>query len=157
MIRGREEMIAVTVKYHRNQLARETPYDRLGPIRGVSVRTRRLLVIYIVVALMVSFLVSGRFMEGALEFNGRPVIRGEGVIVGKTVADLSSGKTVHRLDIRIALVDGDGLEASAAVGESEWAGFETGDRIGLMYQLGRSGRRARILQTGTLALGSPIQ
>jgi len=157
MIGGSEEAIAVAVKYQRTRMLRETPYMRQGPVRGVSARTRRLLVVYMVLALMIAFLVSESMIERALEFSGRPVIRGEGVIVEKGVVESSSGVTRHRLEIRLGLGGADGVDASVEVGDSEWEGFGEGDRIGVLYQLGRSGTKARILQTGTLALPSSIQ
>lgn len=147
----------MAVKFQRTRLLRETPYIRQGPVRGVSARTRRILVVYIVLVMMIALLVSGSLIERTVEFSGRPVIRGEGVIVRKALLETSSGATLHQFDIRLALEGADELDASAEVSNSDWERLGKGDRIGVLYQLGRSGTRARIVETGTFALPPSIQ
>ena len=147
----------MSIKFQRSAVARKTPYTRQGTIQGIGPRARRALVIYILLAMMAAFLVSGAFLDKVYEFRGQPVFRAEATIVDKLIAEKSQGEVLYSFELGLTLAGVGEASAVVQVPQEDWERLSKGERIGVLYKRGRNSSRIQIVETGTLALPAPIQ
>ena len=129
----------------------------MGPLRRLSRLDpkKRLMVIYLGLMGLAMLLVLTRIFSTPTQFGGRPVERGEGVIVKKEAR--GEDEPAYFFLIEVVLPDG---ETQASYGRTDAETFERleeGDRIGVLYQTNRRKTQIRIVETGMVALPPPIQ
>ena len=131
--------------------------EPVGPVRRLTRLDpkKRLVVIYLGLMGFAMLLVLTRMLSTPTQFGGRPVERGEGVIVEKEVH--GEGESVYFFLIKVLVGEGDPLVAYGRTDGETFDRIEKGDRIGVLYQTNRKKTEIRICETGLVALPPTIQ
>ena len=131
--------------------------EPMGPLRRLTRLDpkKRLVIIYLGLMGFAMLLVLTRMVSTPTQFGGRPVERGEGVIVEKEVH--GEGESAYFFLIEVSLPDGETLVAYGRTDAETFERLEEGDRIGVLYQTNRKKTQIRVRETGLVALPPPIQ
>jgi len=153
------EAVSVAVKYVRgdeggpSRMAEEP----MGPVRRLNrlEPKKRLLIIYLGLMGFAMLLVLTKIVSTPTQFAGRPMERGEGVILKKEVR--GEAEPGYFFEIEVSLPDAGSVVAYGRTDAETFEGLEEGDRIGVLYQTNRRGTELRIRETGLVALPPPIR
>ena len=148
----------VATKYVRQRMVgvrrREPPtgfllgLSRLGP-------KRRLIVIYAGLGCFAMLLLIYHYCAGAGQFEGKPLLRGEGLIVDKRLGGAAGD--VHILIVKVVLDMGLGPADFFRTDAETWNRLAVGDRVAVIYQTNRDGTRARVREVGRVALNESVR
>jgi len=147
---AREDSVERAREAHRVSFKREDKF-------GVASYKRRLIIIYLGILVVVALMFAAGPLGAKNPFLGRSVLRGEGVVIGKETRGDPSVEIRHFLRIRMSLEDGGQAEDLAEIDAEHWQAFKEDDRVAVLYQLSRDGRRVRIRECGLVALTNGIR
>lgn len=131
--------------------------EPMGPLRRLTRLDpkKRLIIIYLGLMGLAMLLLLTHMFSTPTQFGGRPVERGEGVIVKKEAR--GEGEPAYFFLIKVLLAEGDPLVAYGRTDAETFERLEEGDRIGVLYQTNRKKTQIRIRETGLVALPPPVQ
>jgi len=132
----------------------EEPMGPVGRLSRLDPK-KRLVIIYLGLTGLAMLLLLTHMFSTPTQFGGRPVERGEGVIVGKEAR--GEGVPAYFFAIKVLLPEGDPLVAYGHTDAETFERLEKGDRIGVLYQTNRRKSEIRIREIGLVALPPPIQ
>jgi len=134
----------VATKYKREGEASAPSRKDMNP---VHVRRRWFLFAALIAVCVLSVLRGSVIAPG---FDNQPVLRGEGIIYDKLVDENNEPR--YLLQVGVSLDNGHVALDYVPTDPETWRRLAKGDRIGVLYQRGRTGDSIRIREAGLVAL-----
>ena len=128
-----------------------------GPLRvfGRMPPRQRLTVIYAGLGCFAVLLLLYHSLAGPSQFAGRPIEKGEGVVVEKRIE--STAEPTYTLVVKVKLDDDFAPPEPVNTDAETWTQLAEGDRVAVIYQINRAQTRVRLREVGRIALQEPIR
>jgi len=152
----------MATKYKIGSGVRHAREERETPFKAVPVRLRlspkqRLFITYLGILVASMLILTATSVGRLMQFHQRPVLRGEGLVIGKELLEEPDGRKAYLLRVEVPLEKGRAASDLAAIDEAHWRAFVPGDRVAVFYQISLNGARIRIRECGLVALPAPIR